>query len=174
MVALDIRPTNNERRFGENELIVSRTDTRGIITYCNRTFVNIAGYNEVELLGKPHSIIRHPDMPRCVFQFLWDVIVKGEEIFAYVKNMARNGDYYWVIAHVTPTYDHGGNIIGYHSNRRSPKRSAVEAISGVYAALLDIERKASSSNEGMKQAYDVLIKTVQDSGKEYNEFILSI
>jgi PAS domain S-box-containing protein len=112
-----VQPTGRERTWGDEELIVSKTDLKGIITYANRTFLSVAGYTEQEILGKPHSIIRHPDMPRCVFKLLWDTIESGNEIFAYVKNMAKNGDHYWVFAHVTPTLDAHGNIIGYHANR---------------------------------------------------------
>ena len=78
--------------------------------------------------GQAHNIIRHPDMPRCVFDLLWKTIAGGEEIFAYVKNMAKNGDHYWVFAHVTPTFDAGGRIMGYHSNRRVPERGAVATL----------------------------------------------
>ena len=79
MLAFNITPINKEKTFGENELIVSRTDTRGMITYCNRTFINISGYSELELLRKPHSIIRHPDMPKAVFKLLWETISKNQE-----------------------------------------------------------------------------------------------
>ena len=110
--------TGVERTFGDDEIIVSKTDTKGRITYANRVFQQVAGYTEDELLGKAHSIVRHPDMPRCVFKFLWDTIGAGNEVFAYVLNKAKNGDHYWVFAHVTPTFDDHGRIISYHSNRR--------------------------------------------------------
>jgi PAS domain S-box-containing protein len=83
-----VQPTGRERTWGDEEIIVSKTDLKGIITYANRTFLNVAGYTEEEVLGKPHNMIRHPDMPRCVFKLLWDTIESGNEIFAYVKNMA--------------------------------------------------------------------------------------
>lgn len=174
MLALNIAPINKEKTFGENELIVSRTDTRGIITYCNRTFINISGYSEAELLRKPHSIIRHPDMPKAVFKLLWDTVSNNQEIFAYVKNMCKNGEFYWVLAHVTPTHDQAGNIIGYHSNRRLPKRKAIETISKIYASLLDIEHKASSSIEGLQKSYAELNNIISSSGQDYNELILSL
>lgn len=174
MVLNQVRPTDVEHFFGEDELIVSRTDTKGIITYCNQVFINVAGYTEKELLGKPHSIIRHPDMPKCVFKFLWDNIAKGEEIFAYVKNMTKDGGFYWVIAHVTPTYDASGNVIGYHSNRRCPKRAAIQAIIPVYNKLLKIEHEAESQMKGMQAAYQQLTQLIHQTQKDYNEFILSL
>src|ERR1700761_62065 len=97
-----VRPTGKERLWGAEDIIVSKTNLKGIITYANLTFLQVAGYSEEEVLGKPHSIIRHPDMPRCVFKLLWDSISAGGEIFAYVLNLASNGDHYWVLAHVTP------------------------------------------------------------------------
>jgi PAS domain S-box-containing protein len=97
-----------------------------VITYANETFLKIAGYTEDEILGQPHNIIRHPDMPRCVFKLLWDTLEMKHEIFAYVKNMAKNGDFYWVFAHVTPTFNEHGTVIGYHSNRRVPERNQVD------------------------------------------------
>jgi PAS domain S-box-containing protein len=174
MLAVNITPLNKEKTFGENELIVSRTDTRGIITYCNRTFINISGYSEAELLKKPHSMIRHPDMPRAVFKLLWDTISTNQEIFAYVKNISKGGEFYWVLAHVTPTLDHHGNIVGYHSNRRRPNRNAIDVISKIYASLLDIEHKASSATEGLQKSYTELNNIISSSGQDYNELILSL
>ncbi|HPV77190.1 MAG TPA: PAS domain-containing protein, partial [Gemmatimonadaceae bacterium] len=89
-------PSGRERSFGEDEIIVSKTDLQGKITYANDVFIRVSGYEEDELLGAPHSIIRHPDMPRAVFKLLWDTLATGREVFAYVNNMARNGDNYWV------------------------------------------------------------------------------
>src|SRR5208282_4348758 len=111
------QPTGIERFFEEEEIIVSKTDLKGLITYANRVFVQISGYSEEELLGQPHSIIRHPSMPGSVFRLLWETIASGQEIFAYVNNMSKNGDHYWVFAHVTPTFGAAGEIVGYHSNR---------------------------------------------------------
>ena len=93
-------PTGRERMFGEDEIIVSKTDLQGKITYANSVFLRVVGYAEEDVLGQPHSMIRHPGMPRAVFKLLWETIAGGREIFAYVKNMARDGDHYSVFAHV--------------------------------------------------------------------------
>ena len=114
--------TGVEQTFADDEIIVSKTDTSGRITYANDVFLRICGYREDELLDQPHSMIRHPDMPRAVFKLLWDRISSGGEIFAFVVNCCRNGDHYWVLAHVTPDFDEAGRIVGYHSSRRLPKR----------------------------------------------------
>lgn len=171
----DTNLTGVERFFDKNEIIVSKTDLKGKITYANRTFLNIAGYTEEEVLGAPHSILRHPEMPRCVFKLLWDTIAAGKEIFAYVINRTKNGDHYWVFAHVTPSYDDNGALNGYHSNRRVPNPKIVqEKIMPIYKALLAEENRHSNSKQGMAASHDVLIKTLQDKGVGYDEFIFSL
>lgn len=169
-----IQPTGRERTWREDDVIVSKTDLKGRITYANRTFLEVSGYSEAELLGKPHSIIRHPDMPRCVFKLLWDTIESGNEIFAYVKNMAKNGDFYWVFAHVTPTFDARGQIIGYHSNRRLPERQNVLIFDDLYRQLLAEERSHSDWREGMAAATAILLNVVAQKRMSYDEFIFSL
>ena len=156
-------------------VIVSKTDLKGRITYANRTFMRLAGYGERELIGAPHSIIRHPDMPRCVFQLLWDTLQSGKEIFAYVVNLAANGDHYWVFAHVTPSRDATGEIVGYHSNRRVPDRRIVEdAIMPLYRTLLEEERRHSDRKAGLEASYGMVNALLKEKGVGYDEFILSL
>lgn len=169
-----IEPTGVERFFGRDEIIVSKTDPRGRITYANQVFLRIAGYAEHEVLGMPHSLVRHPDMPRCVFKLLWDTIEAGQEIFAYVKNMAKSGDHYWVFAHVTPTFDGQGRIVGYHSNRRCPERAAIAAIAPLYEALKDEEVRAGGGREGMAAATAMLLGELGRRGIEYDEFAFTL
>lgn len=166
--------TGRERTFAEDELIVSKTDPQGRITYANDIFLQVSGYEEDELLGQPHSIIRHPAMPRCVFRLLWEKISAGKECFAYVNNLARNGDNYWVFAHVTPNFDRQGRITGYHSNRRVPRRDAVNAIAPVYATLLAVESRAADRKNGLDASYKALTDFIADKGKSYDEFVLSL
>lgn len=167
--------TGIERTFGEEEVIVSKTDTKGRITYANDVFLRVAGYEESEVLGQPHSIIRHPDMPRAVFKLLWDTIGSGREIFAYVINRAKCGDHYWVFAHVTPTFDASGAIIGYHSNRRTPDRKAVQTVQDIYKELLAIEaRHGADWRAGMDAAVAHLVMTLDQVGMPYDEFVFSI
>lgn len=168
----DIYLTGNEVFFERDEIIVSKTDTRGRMTYCNDVFLKVAGYSEKELLGQPHSKIRHPDMPRCVFKLLWDTIEAGQEIFAYVINRAKNGDHYWVYAHVTPSRDKNGQVIGYHSNRRVPDRAVVkEKIIPLYQSLLAEELRHANRKEGMQAAFQTVVELLNESGMEYDEFI---
>ncbi|MBI5364388.1 MAG: PAS domain-containing protein [Planctomycetes bacterium] len=168
------QPTGVERRFGDEEIIVSKTDLRGRITYANEVFLRVAGYRAGEVLGQPHSLIRHPDMPRCVFQLLWDTIQKGDEIFAYVVNLAKSGDHYWVFAHVTPTFDERGAILGYHSNRRSPDRGAVERIQPIYRQLLATERAHADKKAGIEAATRELHALLEKVGMSYGEFAFQV
>jgi PAS domain S-box-containing protein len=167
--------TGVERFFDKDEIIVSKTDLKGRITYCNDVFLRIAGYTEQELLEQPHSIIRHPDMPRCVFKLLWDTIGAGKEIFAYVINRAKNGDHYWVLAHVTPSRDPDGHIVGYHSNRRVPSRTIVDqTIVPLYRQLREEENKPQNRKEGMMAAFNTMVGLLESRGVEYDEFVATL
>ena len=169
------QPVDSELTFDTSEIIVSKTDLKGRITYANRTFARIAGYCEAELIGQPHSIIRHPDMPRAVFKLLWDVLEKRDEVFAYVKNLARSGGYYWVFAHVTPSFDNAHNVVGYHSNRRVPRRDVISnVIEPLYAELLAIENSEKNAKSGLQKSYAHLNEIVRSKARSYDELIFSL
>lgn len=167
-------PSGRERTFDEEEIIVSKTDRQGRITYANDVFLKISGYTEAEVLGQPHSLIRHPDMPRCVFKLLWDTLDSGLEIFAYVLNMASNGDHYWVLAHVTPTFAPSGEILGFHSNRRTPDRAALATIEPLYRDLLAEERKHTAKKDQIAQSSAALSSVLVKKGIPYDELIFSL
>lgn len=174
MAARKIAPTGRESPFGEEEIIVSKTDLKGRITYANDVFLRVSRYSAEEILGQPHSIIRHPDMPRCVFKLLWDTIQAGGEIFAYVLNMAKNGDHYWVFAHVTPSFDASGKIVGYHSNRRKPDPAQIAKIEPLYRTLLDEERRAEDRKQGMHLAHGKLSAMLQERHVSYDQYVFAI
>jgi PAS domain S-box-containing protein len=166
--------TGKERTFAKHEVIVSKTNTRGIITYANDVFLTIADYRLEEILGKPHNILRHPDMPKIVYKLLWDRIHQGQEIFAYVVNRTKYGDHYWVFAHVTPSFDAAKNIIGAHSNRRSPNPEAIQVIAPIYALLKQEEAQHALAKDGMAASMKLLEATLAKQGVCYDEFILSL
>ncbi len=174
MSRIHTAPTGREQHFGEDEIIVSKTDLRGIITYANDVFIRVSGYSESELLGAPHSILRHPEMPRCVFKLLWDTIKGGNEIFAYVLNLAKDGSHYWVFAHVTPSYDLNGQHVGYHSNRRVPYPDALEKIRPLYAQLLAMEKRAANPNAGMEASFKMVVDLLQSQSTDYDRFVFSL
>ncbi len=168
-----IQPLDIERTLPENSYIVSKTDTKGRITYANRIFMDMAKYTEKELLGIQHNIIRHPDMPRGAFKFVWDTISKGEEVFAYVKNLAKDGHYYWVFANITPDRDASGNITGYLSVRRKPSREALAVIEPIYQKMLEIEQQHHAKDQ-MDYSIAFLVDALNSKGVSYEEFILAI
>ena len=169
-----IRPTGVENLLGEEELIVSKTDLKGRITYANDVFVRMAKYSYRELMGAPHSMIRHPDMPRCVFKLLWDRLEAKQEIFAYVVNLAKDGSHYWVFAHVTPTFDGRGNVVGYHSNRRKPDPAQLDRIKPIYKALCAEEARHANAKQGMRASFDMMLGLLKQNGVAYDEFVLSL
>ena len=171
----DMTLTGSERKFDDSELIVSKTDLKGRITYCNNVFIRLADYTEKELLGQPHSIVRHPHMPRSIFKLLWSTLESGKEIFAYVVNRSKNGDHYWVNAHVTPSFDGSGQVIGYHSNRRTPDRAILEEkIIPLYKSILEEEEQHNDRKSGMESGSQLLASKLQERGLQYDEFIATL
>lgn len=174
MARTNIKPTGRERPFAENEIIVSKTDLKGRITYANDVFLRVSCYSAAEVLGQPHSIIRHPDMPRCVFKLLWETIQAKGELFGYILNMASNGDHYWVLAHVTPSFDERRNVVGYHSNRRKPDPAQIAKIVPLYRSILQEERSTPDRKAGLQRSYDHLFATVRTQGLAYDEFVFAV
>jgi hypothetical protein len=113
-------------------------------------------------------------MPRCVFALLWDTISKGREIFAYVINRSANGDHYWVLANVTPTFGPNGNIVGYHSNRRVPRREAVEQVIPLYADLRAEEERERNRKDGMARSTQKLGNLLGQAGIDYDQFVFTL
>lgn len=169
------RLTGVARDFDFNEIIVSKTDLQGRLTYVNDVFLRLAGYTEKEVIGKPHNIIRHPEMPRCIFKLLWDTISSGKELFAYVMNRSVNGDHYWVLAHVTPSRNAAGEIVGYHSNRRVANIDTLNnTVIPLYKALLAEEKSHTNRKAGLEASEKMVLDLLEREGKEANEYFLSI
>lgn len=161
--------TNDEKKLDTHDYIVSKTDTKGMITYCNRIFEEMAGYSKNELIGANHNLVRHPDMPRVAFKLAWDLISSGKEFFGYVKNLRKNGGYYWVFTYITADYDSRGNIIGYTSVRRKPTESALETIIPIYRSLIEEEKKG-----GMEASGRALFDLLAQNKVSYNAFVASL
>jgi len=135
-------PINEEIPLDSKRYIVSETDEKGKITFCNDYFIEVCGYTEEELIGKPHSMIRHPDMPKVVFKLLWETISQGKNINAVVKNLAKDGRYYWIFTEFESRRDTDtGNIIGYTASRKSISKYVIEVITKLYKELLEVENK---------------------------------
>jgi len=161
--------TNKEKVLNQNDFIVSKTDTRGKIIYCNVIFAEMAGYSFGELIGANHNLIRHPDMPKLAFKVLWDLVQAKDEFFGFVKNLRADGGYYWVFAYITPDLDANGSIISYTSVRRKMPQSAIDTITPIYKQLLDAERSG-----GMAASDKILQDLLAQHKLEYKEFITNL
>jgi len=155
-------PIDEEIKLDPKRYIISETDAKGKITYCNDYFMEVSGYNAEELIGKAHNIVRHPDMPKVVFKLLWETISKGKNINAVVKNLAKDGRYYWIFTEFESVKDMAtGEIMGYHADRKSISPHVLEIIAELYAELLKIEQK-----EGVEASEKYLISFLKERGDD--------
>ena len=173
MARQHIQATQQERVMRDDDFIVSKADLKGRITYSNKVFAEYSGFTETEFMGKQHNIVRHPDMPRCVFKLLWQHIESGQEIFAYVKNLCKDGSFYWVLANVTPSLDDQGRVVGYYSVRRKPNAKALSVVVPLYKQLLQIEQNAGS-REAIPASLTYLQNLLKEKGVSYERFILDL
>jgi len=166
--------SNNEKKLGDNDFIVSKTDTKGKIIYCNEIFTKMAGYPAADLIGANHNLIRHPDMPQIAFKVAWELIQNKKEFFGFVKNLSSDGGYYWVFTYITADVDSTGKILSYTSVRRKPPQSAIDAIAPVYKLLIDAERSGGMDASGKllgdflaenKTTYEELVTNLQKGAK---------
>lgn len=136
-----VRPNaKDEEVLFDGRSLISETDLAGVITYVNRKFIEMTGYSQEEVIGEPHNILRHPDMPKAAFEGMWKIIKIGKIWDGYVKNLRKDGKYYWVVVHIVPKKDDEGNIIGYIASRKMPDRSHLEAISLKYKEMINTEK----------------------------------
>jgi len=157
-------PIELEHEVKSVDLIVSKADAEGNITYVNPIFIKISGYSQASLLEKPHAILRHPDMPKAIFKYLWENIKEGKEVVAYVKNLCADGGYYWVLATVKMAKNPDGSFRNYMSTRRVVKETAKSKIAQFYAQLLDIEK-----NQGVEASYSAFEKFLSENGLSESE-----
>jgi len=157
------------KEMKDEDFIVSKTDLKGRIVYSNQIFMEMAEYTEDELLEKPHSIIRHPDMPKAVFRHLWNVIPTKQEIFAFVINKTKNNNDYWVYANVTATVDLNGKIVDYYSVRRKPNPKALAVIIPLYKKMMEVEKSS-----GVDASFKVLTDILAEKGVSYDELVISL
>ena len=161
---------NEEVKLDKKRYIVSKTDTKGIITYSNDYFSEISGYTESELIGKPHNIVRHPDMPKVAFKLMWETINKNKNFIAIVKNLTKDGSYYWVVTDFESKIDPiTKKIISHTAFRKAAPRKAIAAIEPIYAKLLKIEKE-----EGLEASENFLHYYLEDKNTTYDNLINEI
>ena len=156
-------PTDIEKEVTSIDLIVSKSDEKGAITYINPMFIKISGYSQGELIEQPHAILRHPDMPKVIFKYLWDNLKEGRDVTAYVKNLCKDGSFYWVLATVKVSKNPDGSFRNYMSTRKCITDSAKETMKSLYANLLAVEQ--SDGVEASENALNAFLaeKGVADS-----------
>ncbi|MBR7888357.1 PAS domain-containing protein [Marinomonas sp. A79] len=163
---------SKEITFLPEELIVSKTDLKGKITYSNRAFMRICNFPESALLNQPHNLIRHQDMPRGVFYGMWQALQAGNEFFGFIKNSTSDGNYYWVFANVTPDYV-GEQKVGYYSVRRVAPPNALTAVADLYKKMREIEASGDKTTAA-KKSWQWLNNYCQEkAGMSYDAFILN-
>jgi len=160
-------PNSNEIEVKPVDIVVSKADEDGDIEYANPIFYKLSGYNKKELTHAPHSILRHPDMPKIVFKYLWDELKKGNEVHAFVKNMTKDGSFYWVLAYVRGAFNPDGTLRNYVSTRKVMSGNARAVIEPLYKKLLDIE-----NSDGIEASEKELMATL--NGKNFNDVMLEI
>jgi len=157
-------PIDKEIALDPKRYIVSETDEKGKITFVNDYFMEVSGYTRDELIGKSHNIVRHPDMPKVVFKLLWETISEGKNINAVVKNLAKDGRYYWIFTEFESRKDADTHeIIAYHADRKTISPHILDVIVDLYAKLLKIEQK-----DGVEASEKYLIEFLKEKGDDVN------
>jgi PAS domain S-box-containing protein len=159
-------PIDEEIKFSKKKFIVSKTDIDGIITFVNKNFCDISGYSEEELIGAPHNIIRHPDMPRAIFFLVWSSLLRGEPVSGVVKNLAKSGKYYWVIADFDVKKDSEGSIKSLTAFRRAAPQNVIDTMEELYATMLNIEKR-----RGMEGSLSYLEAYLEEHSMNYEQFL---
>lgn len=163
-------PIDKEVGWNKSQVVISETDVYGRITNVNDVFCNVCGYSPEEMIGQPHSIIRHPDMPKLVFKLLWDNLKVGNNFIGVIKNLAKSGEYYWVITDFEMRRDATGNITHYIARRKSVPKAVIENyVAPLYETLLKLEKVG-----GMELSSRFFKNYLAKQGKDYIDFIIDV
>jgi PAS domain S-box-containing protein len=162
-----------ERKLADDAFVVSITDTSGRITYVNRTFLEISGYSEAELLGKPHSLVRDPDMPAAIYHLLWEALKANREFVLFIRSLGKDGSHHWGFSTIVPSHDGQGRVIGYYSVRRKARPDAVAAIGALYRAMREEELR-KPGEQGVQASLAVLNNVLSEKGMSYDQYVLHL
>ncbi len=157
--------SSKEILIDEHDLIVSMTDVKGVITYANDIFCKVAGYSREELIGQPHNLVRHKDMPRVVFKLLWDTILSGKPIAAFVKNKTKDGDYYWIKAYVAPVV-RDGVVTHFTSYRRPISKFVKQEVSKLYKNLTEYEKSHT-----LQESFEYFLSFLEERQLSYEQLV---
>jgi PAS domain S-box-containing protein len=161
-------PIDNEIFIVPNKVIMSKTNYKGIIQYVNDYFIEVCGYNQDELIGKPHNIIRHPEMPKVVFKIMWEKLHRGENLYAVVKNLTKDGSFYWVVTKFETTFDDDGNVISHYARRKAVPLKIKQTAETIYKTIRAIEE------HDVDLAEKTFHETLEKYGLTYDEFFLEV
>jgi len=167
-MTLKPKPLNVEVILDDKKVIKSKTDKRGVIQYVNDYFCKVAQYDKKELIGKPHNIIRHPDMPKVIFKLLWEKLHKGENLYAIIKNLTKDGKYYWVVTKFETTFDNKGNVLAHYARRKA----IPEKIKNIVGDIYDKIRKIEAIDEQL--AEDTFYEILNTYHLTYDQFFLEL
>ena len=160
-------PKNEEIILDPKKYLLSKTDAYGNIEYCNSYFTQISGYREEELIGKPHSIVRHPDMPGALFFMLWEHLHSRKNMYIIVKNLAKDGRYYWIATDFNIRINKAiDELEGFFAYQKAAPKHAVERLEPLYERLHRIEEES-----GLEASYKYLTNYLEDRGESYDQFI---
>ncbi len=162
-------PIDREIVLDPYRTIMSKTDIKGIIEYANDYFMEVCKYKEWELMAQPHNIIRHPDMPQIAFKILWDRLLSGKNMHAVVKNLAKDGSYYWVVTDFQHKYDENGNILALYSRRKAIPKNLKDFFTDLYKKLIEIEKVG-----GMEASGAYLNGYLEEQGTTYDQLLLDL
>ena len=162
---MSITPTDKEHEVTSVDIVVSKGNAKGDITYANQIFFKLAGYTQAELLDQPHAIIRHPDMPKIIFKYLWDNLEAGKDVKAFVKNLCKDGGFYWVFAHVRVATNPDGSFRNYVSTRKGMSAGARAIIEPLYKTL-----RAAEDEGGMNASLPLLEAFLKEQGGSLSTF----
>lgn len=143
-----------------DQLIISKSDPAGKITYCDQAFITLSGYSEDQLIGQPHNILRHPDMPAGLFYLMWQTLKEKREFNGFIKNRSKQGDSYWALINITPMFSPDGQLSGYTSASRAPNPAATTLFGIYYEQMLDSEKnhhRKDAAQQSLNQLSDMLL-----------------
>ena len=160
---------DREVKFDKKRFILSKTDTKGKIISANADLYNISGYSEKELVGKEHNLLRHPDMPKAIFQLMWKYLLSGRDITVVLKNLTKRGEYYWVIADLKPRFNEKGTVVSLTSFQKFATDDVVDGIEELYSTLLRIEKA-----HNLKSSSDYFYGFLDEENKTYDGFIYDL
>lgn len=168
------RPSGVERALSGEDLLVSKTDLEGRVSYANEALLRVSARTETELVGEPHSVLRHPDMPRAVYRLVWTTLADRREASAYLLNLAADGAHFWVVTHLSPAVDARGRLVGYSAEHRVATRRALERVEPLYRMLLAEERRHPRVPDAIDSSTAMLHKVLDGLGTTWDELVWSL